>query len=175
MSTQQISGSWLCDYITLKDNNYIKCRLCESFYPIHRYTDHLRNHILYKHKESYRYARALYRTNFNWKQYFYTIQNNNAKCNLCNKIYLHYKTIMNPEIKVHLQVIHNVNQYTAKNLRQRLRSYISINFNLQSAHFSEIRCNVCNHIFQNSNSLNLMKHMRNIHQIDLCPRIKPMD
>lgn len=168
MSTQQISGSWLCDYITLRDNNYIKCRLCESFYPIYRCTDHLKNHILHKHKEFYQYARAIYGTNFKWKRYFYTIQNDNAKCNLCKKMYDHYKTIMSPDIKTHLKFRHNVDQHIAKNLRQRLRSYVSINLDsVQSVHFGEIRCKICNNIFQESNSLNLMKHMHSIHQIDL--------
>lgn len=164
---EHINDSWLCDYITLRGNNCIKCRMCDSFYPIYRGIDHLKNHIFNKHEENYCYARILHGTNFKWKQYFYTIQNDNAKCKLCNKVYCHYETIMSPDIERHLKFRHNVDKYIAKALREWLHSYVSVNLEAGSVHFGEMQCRICNNIFQDSNSLNLMEHMRNIHQKDV--------
>lgn len=174
MSMEQIRRNWMYDYIrTSRDNSCIKCRMCGLFYPIHRRTDHLKNHILFRHRESYCYAHELHGTNFNWKQYFYTIQDDDAKCNLCDKVYCHYKISVSLGIRKHLKIIHNVDKYIAKELRQWLRSYVSINLDVRSIHFGKTRCRICNIIFRDNNSLNLMKHMRDIHRMDV-PRIRLM-
>lgn len=172
MSMQSGNG-WMWNYITLIDNNYVRCDICNSTgIRIYRRTNHLIDHIVYKHKPFYIYEYVTYKQNMNLMK-FYAIHKNHAKCTLCEKKYLHYRTQMSSDLQMHLD-LHKVNCSTAYDLRTWLNTYFRIiDFNVGFMQYINARCNTCDNIFQESNCFILMKHLRDTHEIDVPSNIIP--
>lgn len=158
---------WMWNYITLINDNHVRCDICNSTeIRIHRRTNHLIDHIVYKHKSFYIHEYEKHKQSANLMK-FYTIHNNYAKCNLCERVYLHYRTQMSSDLQMHLDS-HKVNHSTAYNLRTWLKTYFRItNFNTGSIYYVDARCNTCNNIFRKSNCFILMKHLRDAHEMDV--------
>lgn len=156
-------------YITLIDNNLVKCDICDTYYRIEKTTDRLITHILNQHTEFYYYILG---SNINWEQY-YVIQHDQAKCHICDRNLLLHKMNMSLDLEIHLIYRHGITMSKVRALQDWLRLHFNLCFDEKQMYYVEAECNICNTIFQVSNSFTLIKHMYDDHEINVPPILRP--
>lgn len=137
------------EYCILK-NETANCSICSESHQIFTTIEPFKYHIIDKHIEIYQNNVIPGNNNWLW-EYFYISKSQIAVCSICRNGFVPLPNLTS--IKNHLIFIHYVNNAKAERLQRWIRLHVT-ELNTQKR-----KCNICENVYDENNSYNLMVHL----------------